>query len=142
LARYFGIQTTSTSSTLDEKELKAISRQYGYRPVVQLLVQQTPIQPITYKASVLENKSGVVVLVPDYELGPAVLVSVQDGSDILPEDAGVLGVPLYTSIQQSVKRRVIKPQEQTQQQQQQPQTQQQSKAKYVRLSAKPTTAAT
>jgi len=133
LARYFGIQSTRTNRTLDEKELKAISKQYGYRPVVQILLEQTPIQPITYKSSVLENKSGVVILVPDYELGPAVIVSLRDSSDILPEEAALLGVPLYTSIQKSVKRRAMLPQQPTTQtQQQQPQATQ-SKAKYVRL---------
>jgi hypothetical protein len=108
ILRYFGMESTDTSSSknlLDPTELSQLSRKHDTRPVIQIVLQQMPTGIIGRKFTLFENKSGVLIVVPDYEEGPAVLVVVQDGSYIIPESL-IVG-PLLDSVQVE-KRQIIK----------------------------------
>jgi hypothetical protein len=88
LLRYLGMEATlNTSDELFESNvLGVISRKYNNIPVIQVLVQKEPINIIGKKYTIIENITGVLVLIPDYENGPAVLLYNGTGSDILPRD--------------------------------------------------------
>jgi hypothetical protein len=87
LARYLGMDSTKYVSTekFESKELSEISNKYNKRPVIQILMKE-PMSIIGRKFSILENKSGVLVLIPDYVDGPAVLILKKEASDIISED--------------------------------------------------------
>jgi len=81
--QYFGIgQTEEKRRSLTELEFKEISQKYGYRPIAQINLQSNILQ--VYKASFHENKAGIVILIPRYELGPAVCVFLKDNTVVIP----------------------------------------------------------
>jgi hypothetical protein len=63
-------------------EFKQISQNYGYRAIAQINLQSQTLQ--VYKASMYENKAGIIILIPKYELGPAVCVFLKDNTIIMP----------------------------------------------------------
>ena len=82
--QYFGIgfDKSDTRKTLRELEFKQISQNYGYRAIAQINLQSQTLQ--VYKASMYENKAGIIILIPKYELGPAVCVFLKDNTVIMP----------------------------------------------------------
>ena len=82
--QYFGIGPDQSENrrSLTELEFKQISQKYGYRPIAQINLQSKMLQ--VYKASFYENKAGIIILIPKYELGPAVCVFLKDNTIILP----------------------------------------------------------
>jgi len=88
LLHYFGMDSTVVDSDMmfSSKVLSEISRKYNNIPVIQVLVGQTPVGILGRKYTVFENMAGVLVVVPDYRNGPAVVGVLRTGSDIIPRE--------------------------------------------------------
>jgi hypothetical protein len=121
ILQYFGMESTQSSQSsaiLDPNELSQISNKHEKRPVIQVLIKQQPPGIIGRKFTLYENKSGVIVVIPDYEEGPAVLVVIQDGSYIIPESmvSGALLDSIQVQKRQILKRTTAKAQSKPQMQ--------------------------
>lgn len=76
ILRYFGMESQyKAGKVLDAETLGKISKKFRSIPVVSLYMDATPIGIVGVASGVLSLKSSVFVLIPDFEDGPAILVT-------------------------------------------------------------------